>query len=50
MPQTATPPHVPASPRQNGPAPAWERHKLFQEPAYTTVLEEPAEDEEDGEW
>jgi hypothetical protein len=28
----------------------WERHQLFQEPAYTTVLEDLDEDDEDEGW
>lgn len=50
MPQTVTPPRVPAAPRQTGPTPVWERHRLFQEPAYTTVLEDLDEDDEEEGW
>ncbi|GAX58998.1 hypothetical protein [Streptomyces olivochromogenes] len=50
MPQTATPAQVPAAPRQAGPAPAWERHRLFQEPVYPeglALLDEDDVDEDD---
>ena len=50
MPQTATPRQVPATCRQPGPAPAWERHQLFQEPAYPeglALFEDDADEDED---
>jgi hypothetical protein len=47
MPQTVTPPRVPAVPRQTGPAPVWERHRLFQEPVYPDGPYDQGDEDED---
>lgn len=47
---TAARPAEPRPARPVLPRPVWERHKLFQEPAYDQAIVAVDDEDEDGEW